>query len=48
MDFKMEQDEPFINSDVFNVHDIAEIEGKTCLVSLEKYVLRRKSMSNFM
>lgn len=24
----MEQDEPFMNSDVFNVHDIAEIEGK--------------------
>ncbi|KAJ8726980.1 hypothetical protein PYW08_015377 [Mythimna loreyi] len=26
MDPKMEQDDPFINSDVFNVHDIAEIE----------------------
>lgn len=24
----MDQDEPFINTDVFNVHDIAEIEGK--------------------
>lgn len=28
MDSKMEQDDQFINSDVFNVHDIAEIEGK--------------------
>lgn len=32
MDLKMEQDDPFINSDVFNIHDIAEIEGKTCLL----------------
>lgn len=24
----MEAEEPFINNDVFNVHDIAEIEGE--------------------
>lgn len=24
----MEQDEPLLNTDVFNINDIAEIEGK--------------------
>lgn len=35
----MDQDEPFINTDVFNVHDIAEIEGKKRYNSYKKMLL---------
>lgn len=35
----MDQDEPFINTDVFNVHDIAEIEGKIGIIHIHKILL---------
>lgn len=35
----MDQEEPFINTDVFNVHDIAEIEGKNLHNSDRKILL---------
>lgn len=31
----MDQDESFLNPDIFNVHDITEIEGKKLRTSLE-------------